>query len=155
MTKNYWKMLSLMLVALLSFGFVSCGDDDKDDGGSVSVSASQLYGLWEGYSVTISYQGQSYTQKLDDPTDAQRLEVLKDNTYKTHKYRNSEWIVDEVGTWELKGNKLTATDDKGKQHTITIYNVTSDTFTYEPDERELDDEAPEGTKYRCTYKRVR
>lgn len=153
MTKNYWKMLSLMLVALLSFGFISCGDDD-DDGGSVSVSASQLYGLWEGYSVTISYQGRSVTQKFD-PTDAQRLEVLKDNIYKTYKYRNDEWIVDEVGTWELKGNKLIATDDKGKQHTITIYNVTSDSFTYEPDERASDDEAPEGTKYRITYKRVK
>lgn len=159
MKKNFWKMLSIMMVALLSFGFVSCGDDD-DEGGSVSISESLLYGLWEGYSVTGTYQGKSFTQTFD-PRDADRLEVKKDKTYNVYTYKddsnhpNGEWVIRETGTWELKGNKLVATEDNRKQHTIIIHKVTSDTFIYEPTERADDDEAPAGTTYKITYKRVR
>ena len=41
-TKNYLSMLAVMLVAMLSLGFVSCGDDDDDDNAAI--------GTWYGES---------------------------------------------------------------------------------------------------------
>lgn len=29
--KNLWSILAIMMVSVLSFGFVACGDDDDDD----------------------------------------------------------------------------------------------------------------------------
>lgn len=44
MNKNYyWKLLTFMMVAMLSFGFASCGSDDDDEKGSDSV----LVGEWQ------------------------------------------------------------------------------------------------------------
>ena len=40
--KHLWNLLAIMMVAMLSVGFTSCGDDD-DEGGSVN---SDLVGTW-------------------------------------------------------------------------------------------------------------
>ena len=50
--KYFWSLLTLMMVAMLSVGFVSCGDDDDEDNASI-------VGTWVGYSngeyVTYQY----------------------------------------------------------------------------------------------------
>lgn len=43
--KFFWSMLTFLMVAIVSVGFVSCGgdDDDKNGGGSSSVSGLYYY----------------------------------------------------------------------------------------------------------------
>ena len=41
--KNLWRLMAILMVAMLSVGFVSCGDDDDEDG----PSGSSLTGTWK------------------------------------------------------------------------------------------------------------
>ena len=41
--KNYWSMFTMIMVAMLSAGFVSCGDDDDNDETVVNTS---IVGTW-------------------------------------------------------------------------------------------------------------
>lgn len=43
----FWSLLTFAMVAMLSVGLVSCGDDDKDDNGGGATT--QLSGLWRMY----------------------------------------------------------------------------------------------------------
>lgn len=38
--KSFWSLLAIMMVAILSVGFVSCGDDDDDDNSQKSEAIS-------------------------------------------------------------------------------------------------------------------
>ena len=45
--KNYLHLLTIIMVAVLSVGFVSCGSDDDDDVLSGSELVDKLQGTWE------------------------------------------------------------------------------------------------------------
>ena len=60
--KKYLQLLAMIMVALLSVGFVSCGDDDDDDdipGGSELVD--KLQGTWEFQKGTETVMGMTIT----------------------------------------------------------------------------------------------
>lgn len=153
MKKYLFSLMTIMMVAMTSMCFVACGDDDDDDDqpASTSISASSLYGLWECSYMKVTYEGQTIERQVD-PTTADRLEVTAD-AYKVYEYSDSKktWVLGEVGTWVLQGNVLTATDEKGKSHSINILNVTAESFTYEP----VLEETKHGETYVVTYKRVK
>ena len=44
--KYYWSLLTVVMMAVMSVGFVSCGDDDDEPG---SGSNSTLVGTWAQY----------------------------------------------------------------------------------------------------------
>ncbi len=160
MTKNFVKMLTIMMVAMFSFSFAACGSDDDNSttgggGGGGSINAQLLIGLWEGYSVKMMYEGQLYEEKID-PKHSSRLEVIDSKNYKTYEWSKDkeEWVSEEYGTYVLNGNKLTTADNFGKSHTLTIISVTSDFFVYEaPVEGE--DDMDTGAIATITYKRVK
>ncbi|MBR1547965.1 MAG: lipocalin family protein, partial [Prevotella sp.] len=155
MTKNYWKMMTILMVAVFGLGLASCGSDDDDSpSSSKNISLESLIGLWEGYSVKVEYQGKTYEETYD-PTETDRLQVNSDHTYIIYDYHDGEWVMTETGTFTLKGNKLAATDDNAKLHTITIVSVTSDKFTFESSEEDRDPDTPGDQKVYVTYKRVR
>ncbi|MBR1547597.1 MAG: hypothetical protein IJ637_02580, partial [Prevotella sp.] len=86
MTKNYWKMMTILMVAVFGLGLASCGSDDDDSpAGSKSISLENLVGLWEGYSVKVEYQGKSYEETYD-PFETDRLQVNSDHTYIIYDY---------------------------------------------------------------------
>lgn len=60
-TKNYWHLLTIMMVAMLSFGFVSCGDSDDEGGGAGSELLNDLQGTWEFYKGTEKIMGMTIT----------------------------------------------------------------------------------------------
>lgn len=155
MKKYLLSLMTIMMVAMTSMCFVACGDDDDDESESApestTISASSLYGLWECSYMKVTFEGQTIEREVD-PRTADRLEVFQDATYKIYEYSDSKatWVLDEVGTWVLQNNVLTATDNKGKQHSITIFKVTADTFSYKPNE-----ESKRGEQYEVTYRRVK
>jgi len=60
--KNYLHLLAILMVAMLSFGFASCGSDDDDDdiaGGSELVD--KLQGTWEFQKGTETVMGMTIT----------------------------------------------------------------------------------------------
>ena len=67
MKKNYlFSMLTMMMVALLSFSVTACGDDDDDENGS---SQPFPYGEWKGY--YMMNQDQIYQFVIDKTTITQ------------------------------------------------------------------------------------
>ena len=62
--KRYLHLLAIMMVTMLSVGFVSCGsDDDDDDGGVASGSelVDKLQGTWQFQKGTETVMGMTIT----------------------------------------------------------------------------------------------
>ena len=95
----------MIMVAMLSVGFASCGSDDDNKGGS----NSPLVGTW--YNVSGSY------------TTAWKFN--SDGTCYVSNWsgENEEWDYDDQGRWTTSGNTLSTTfDDEVEQYTYTISN---------------------------------
>lgn len=60
--KDYlWRLLSIVMVAMLSVSFVSCGDDDDDDVTSGSELIDKLQGTWQFQKGTETVMGMTIT----------------------------------------------------------------------------------------------
>ena len=51
--KNLWHLLAVVMVAMLSVGFTSCGSDD-DDEPTLKITKDMLVGSWEVTNVTAN-----------------------------------------------------------------------------------------------------
>lgn len=102
MKKHYfYNMLTILMVALTSFSFASCGDDDDDEQGGGSGSQNVLVGSWR----------MSWEWKRTEPTSG----------YHT-------WTFNNDGTGSHSGVNQTY-DDNGKKNGSPL--TWNDSFTYE------------------------
>lgn len=60
---GYLHLMAIMMVAMLSFGFASCGSDDDDDNGGSSGSEllDKLQGTWQFQKGTETVMGMTIT----------------------------------------------------------------------------------------------
>ena len=91
--KFFLSMLTLMMVAMFSFTFISCGDDDDD----VNVTASELVGTWEG--------------EIYDDGDVEKNVIKLEANYtgESKSYHNGYLYQSFTFEWTLNGNKIHVT----------------------------------------------
>lgn len=90
-----WNVLTIMMIfALYSFGFVSCGSDDREDslGGGV---AEEIVGTWVG---TCDKGEMTMTFNQDRTGEGERKGYFSSG--------DLMYVVEYVFTWELKGNTV-------------------------------------------------
>ncbi|MRI64074.1 hypothetical protein EDM00_08745 [Ornithobacterium rhinotracheale] len=132
------QFLSLVLVALSAILFISCNKDD--DGGNPNVQKNEIYGEWELY-----YEYDAHN-KQDREFKKGCGEIF--NFYKNKKltflpkYNNCEVGELEEGTFEISGNKIIITDDKGVSNSVEILRL-DDKFL----DLKFEGIADEGTPY--------
>jgi ABC-type glycerol-3-phosphate transport system substrate-binding protein len=75
-----WSMLTVMMVTMLSVGFVACGsDDDDDDNGT--TSSSSVVGTWKGQegndsmTATFNADGTSTWIEVDGHSDGRPADI--------------------------------------------------------------------------------
>lgn len=106
--KNYLHLLAIIMVALLSVGFVSCGSDDDDDIPGGSELVDKLQGTWQFSKGTETVMGMTITM------DRSSLNEMKKSMEQIMGTRVEFW--DETLTfsnskvngvnYKLKGNEL-------------------------------------------------
>ena len=94
--KYYLNMMTTLMVAILSFGFVSCSSDDGD--GDFNYPKESLYGTWKMSEVKMSENG-SY---ISWPMEATTATFNSDGTY-----FGSGYFGNGSGTYTAKGNTIT------------------------------------------------
>lgn len=99
--KNLWRLLTIMMVAMLSVSFASCGSDDDDEGSSSGLSASNLVGEW----VVIA----------DDDGNSDVGEIWGFNADGTFYGDNSDIYT----AWKIVDGKLQMTRDDGRTEAYT------------------------------------
>jgi hypothetical protein len=93
--KNLLKLMSIVLVAMLSFGFVSCGDDDNDS--QEAKVKKQLVGVWY---TSIRYNHWTYIEL--EPNGTLHFGLWLNDTkdkifYSSQEYRNNaHWVYNET-----------------------------------------------------------
>ncbi|MBR1668249.1 MAG: hypothetical protein IJ693_08220 [Bacteroidaceae bacterium] len=136
MKKNYlWSMLTTVMVAMLSIGFVSCGDDDDDNGGGTSGGSSALVGTW--YSIISEgweYEDGELTGHWKDlsATSTRVYEVQNGReTGQYHDYSSGDEAEWEETTFTQDG-KWTSTNEDGETTTgtYTVSNGKINLFMY-------------------------
>ena len=102
MKKNFlWSMLSFVMVAMLSVGFVSCGDDD-DDTKTEEVTSASILGSW------------SYTEIRSD----------------TH-YISETYTFNEDGTYIVLWEEGTSSETySGEESGTYVFDVANMTVTF-------------------------
>ena len=115
MKKNLlWSLLAVMMVAVMSFSFVSCGDDDDDDAVAANID-SAIAGKWYKHSsgYTIGY------------------DLRANGEYWYTEYENNEtpeWFLD--GRWTASNNTLTlyvnADEEKDAKVKVYTYSLSED-----------------------------
>ncbi len=135
--KSYLHLLAIMMVAMLSFGFASCGSDDDDDdisGGSELVE--KLQGTWQFQRGTETVMGMTITM------DRSSLSEMKRSMEQMMGSKVEFW--DETLTfsgtkvngvnYKLDGNKLILDGmDAMDDISISIKSVTSSTLVLRED----------------------
>lgn len=99
------KFLSFMLFAILSVGFISCGDDDDEIGGK-----DTLVGTWQ---CTWSEGYEKYLHNSDNDDEWNGAEDFTT----TFKADGTVTADGDTGKWKLEGNKLTMTFTYGNDET--------------------------------------
>lgn len=130
--KNYLHLLAIMMVAMLSVGFVSCGSDDDDDdisGGSELVD--KLQGTWQFQKGTETVMGMTITM------DRSSLKEMKKSMEQMMGTRVEFWDetlsfsgskVNGVN-YKLDGNKLILDGmDAMDGISISVKNISSSTL---------------------------
>lgn len=87
--KNFLSLLTILMVAMLTVVFTSCGDDEKES--DPSPVSSSLVGKWKfefssGYVIMI---------------------LNEDNTYRIIEYDHGAWEDDDIGTYYYDDSKNT------------------------------------------------
>jgi hypothetical protein len=115
--KTLLGFLTIALLAVVSIGFTSCGDDDSD--GGVSVSAEQLYGKWVVTSQTVTENDGS--TKTSSHSIGYYIIFNEDGTGTiSNKHLFEDGIYGESFIWSVAGSKLKITDSSEDQYwTVT------------------------------------
>ena len=127
-TKNYFKLLAMMIMALVCVGFASCGSDDDDKSNNGGVP-NELVGIWAQYhkgGATAWYYG----IKLDANGDAAYTEWdIKESP---------NWNYTGGGKWTVKDNVLTVFAPNGSVAYSSFFTLSSDgkTITFAGDTTE-------------------
>lgn len=115
MKKNCLNVMTTLMVAVLSVGFVSCSSDDDDD---FNYSKEVLYGTWQMSDVKMSESG-SY---IKWPFQTTTATFKSDGTYS-----GSGYFGNGSGTYTAKGNSIT-TYVGGKVYMVyTVLSLTGST----------------------------
>lgn len=126
----------LLLLMMVSFGFVSCSDDDEG-----SADTSLLYGRWE----LVHYQGFYYDY------DGQRVEFDEPGYGEYYEFFDNGTAIlsgeGEIFTWSLSGNRLTISA-YGESETATITSLTGTELVIESSGRDEDGEYYEKLTFR-------
>ncbi len=137
--KNLWGLFTLIMFAIMSVGFVSCGDDDDDttngnDGVSQQqVASNSLIGTWRKYSSStvtdelghilweFNADGTMYEHDIDDNLNIieGKTETFKYKTENGHLYtqkqkEGKEYSWKDEGAYTITNNVLEVTKDSGK-----------------------------------------
>ena len=70
--KSYLHLLTILMVAMLSFGFVSCGSDDDDEITGGSELVDKLQGTWQFQKGTESVMGMTITMDHSSLSEMKR-----------------------------------------------------------------------------------
>lgn len=130
--KNYlWSLLTIMMLAVLSVGFVSCGDDDDDEITGGSELVDKLQGTWQFQKGTETVMGMTITM------DRSSLNEMKKSMEQMMGTRVEFWDetlsfsgskVNGVN-YKLDGNKLILDGmDAMEGISISVKSVTSSTL---------------------------
>lgn len=99
MKKNLFNWLTILMVAIVSVGFVSCGDDDDDEeGGPVS-----LVGTW-----SLNFGTEDYCL----------LSFYTNGTVKYQEYDDGEWEEESIYSYTYSNGILHLTYSNGKTREI-------------------------------------
>ena len=102
MKKNFFSWMTIALMALVSVGFTSCGDNDSD-----------------------TDEGVSY-----DMTDTEAIATLQGTwSVTTTEFDDEEGDVTWTETWVIEGNRLIIIDDRGYE-TKWSFSVKDGVFEY-------------------------
>lgn len=101
--RTLWKLATCVAIALASFSFYSCGDDDDDAKGSVN----ELIGIWEGvtedeWAVEDGARDEEYGKDISNV----RYELKSDMKFNYLIKYNNTWQVSETGKWEFNKNTV-------------------------------------------------
>ena len=134
MTKNLWKLMSMLLVVLMAgFGTVACGDDDDDD-----EDTTGLVGTW---TTSQNYGNEVYTQTITFNADGSGLSV------ETVTYKGRTETEQGPFNWSVNGNVLTViiqdhssySGTRTKTRTFT-YSIAGNTLTVVRTDKSYDNE---------------
>lgn len=120
MKKNFYYLLSMMMVAMLCVGFTSCGDDDDDDDVPGQVTGTGLVGVWQQTAVENHFYGGTSESEDFTPFEKFYQHYLKFNENGTGKEYEYEYDPEDGGEWYIDGfsyhydaKNLTITNDDG------------------------------------------
>lgn len=117
MTKNLWKLMSMLLVVLMAgFGTVACGDDDDDD-----EDTTGLVGTW---TYSKDYGNEVYTQTVTLNADGSGLSV------ETVTYKGRTETEQVPFKWSATGNVLTVIIEDYDSYSYSGYKTKTRTFNY-------------------------
>lgn len=160
MMRNVFSWAMLMAVVLTA-GLTSCSSDDDDESG-VSVSESQIVGLWEADVANsyIVFNGQRFNldeEDFDGVND--RVRFSADHAFASYEWRNSQWVEDTYnrGTWSLSGSTLTLTfsyDEDVKSAVVT--QISANRLVLRTSDEEYDEDSDRTIRFDVyeAYKRV-
>ena len=117
MKKNLLRMMTIMVVAMLSVGFASCSDDDGPSGNDLVAKA---VGTWMCTSSKDSAMGYS----------VDGLMVGKEVTIKSNgTYTSTAETFGYSGTYSIKGNTITAKSASGDTFMVNV-SINGDKMTW-------------------------
>ena len=139
MKKSFMYLMTMMMVAMLSVGFASCGSDDDDSNSSYS---RLIVGTWKmTHQITYDADG---NVKSENNRESTWVDVFNaDGTYITTDGYNSE-----SAKWSISGNRLSLKYGR-ETETETIKSLTESTMVLQYDEFK------DGRVEVTTYKRVK
>ena len=138
------QLLTMMIVAIMSVGFVSCGSDDDDDDivNNPVVTANNLVGTWRKYKSepngpsstelanvlwVFEANGMMYEHDIDDNLNIVEghTETFKYKTENGHLYTQKqkagkEYDWKDNGVYTIANNILTVTKDSGIKRYLKI-----------------------------------
>lgn len=141
--KYFWRVMTLMMVAMLSVGFASCGSDDDDDdnggGGASGITESRIVGLWEvtAEEAYVTVGGQR-TQVPVNYMLNDRIELKADHTCAVYDYLSpGNYEQDDTNrTWSLSGNTITMNINGHKVSQATVTELTASRLVWVNTEEE-------------------
>ena len=108
MKKNLFRLMALMMVAMLTIGFTSCSKDDDDDN-SASIVGTWVDDSWGTKTMILGSNG-SYSSTIKD-------------SYRTH-YRNGTYSYNPTqGTMVV--NVKASADNNAYQQTYIVQTLTA------------------------------
>ena len=113
MKKNLLKWMAILMIAIVSDSFVSCGDDDDDKGGNNGTNPTSIVGTWvkiyeKETKWTLTNGNWVKTSEDEDNENGQSaLFFGADGTYyKMYLSNDGSWERGTVSSYRIQGNNL-------------------------------------------------